>query len=323
LTGPARALVDLASRIPGGRLVAPRTPVILLYHGVPASADDDMCGAVFDEHLAFLKQHCEFVPPTHVEERRRPSDRLRVVLTFDDGFRNNAEVAAPILRRHGVPALFFVTSRHTTPGKYLWFSYLRALERWFPGDGLTFRDTWFDMLPAARGRSIERLQGTLLELTPHPAAMYEAIESELPRLEEFVNPQSLADSYAGMTADQVAELAADPLFSFGIHTADHPFLTKCDRVEALQQVQRNRRWLEDVCGRPCDAIAYPSGDYNDEILEICRQARVKRGYAVIPRSSSCSDMEIPRFGIYAASTAALRFKAHWGAMLRRAGMQLG
>jgi peptidoglycan/xylan/chitin deacetylase (PgdA/CDA1 family) len=303
--------------------VAPRTPVVLLYHGVPMDEADPVSGRAFEQHLAFLSEHCEFVSATQIEDRRSPYERLRLVLTFDDGFRNNADVAAPILRRYGVPALFFVSSRHATRGKYLWFSYLRALERFYPGEELVFRDTTLDMRPTARARSVRGLQATLLSLTPHPSAMYEAIETELPPLEDFVDAQSLADLYSGMTAEQVATLAADPLFSIGIHTEDHPFLTRCEPEEALRQVQRNRKWLEDVCGRPCDKIAYPSGDYDDAILDICRQTRIADGFAVIPRSAHRSRMEIPRIGVYAESTAALGFKAHWGSALRRAGLRVG
>jgi peptidoglycan/xylan/chitin deacetylase (PgdA/CDA1 family) len=303
--------------------VAPRTPVVLLYHGVPVDDRDPVSARAFENQLAFLSEHCEFVSPGQIEDRRSPYQRLRVVLTFDDGFRNNAEVAAPILRRYGVPAVFFDSSRHATRGKYLWFSYLRALERFFPGEELAFRHTSLDMRPAARAESVQWLRRTLLALTPHPTAMYQAIDSELPPLEDFVGAQSLADLYSGMTAEQLATLAADPLFSIGIHTEDHPFLTRCEPDEALRQVQRNQKWIEDVCGRPCDTIAYPGGDYDDAILDMCRQTRIAHGFAVIPRSAHRSGMEIPRIGVYAESTAALGFKAHWGSALRRAGLRVG
>ena len=95
--------------------------------------------------------------------------------------------------------------------------------------------------------------------------MYEAIEEELPRLEDFVSRQKLADCYAGMTAEQVDELSRDPLFSIGVHTVDHPFLSKCRAEEARRQILDNKKWIEKVSDKPCDSIAYPSGDYNAEV----------------------------------------------------------
>src|SRR5688572_20062796 len=98
-----RALVELACsalwRLPSAPLR--RTPVVLLYHGVPRTSErPHLDAAAFDQHVAFLKQHFAPVPITAAGER---SLKARVILTFDDGFRNNCEVVAPILRRHGVP----------------------------------------------------------------------------------------------------------------------------------------------------------------------------------------------------------------------------
>ena len=316
-------VLALAWRFPGARVFASRTTVLLLYHGVPR-AGDGVSAATFDAHIRFLARHFELISPDEADRRRSRQRRLRVCLTFDDGFRNNAEVAAPILRKHGVPATFFISSRHATPGKYLWFSYLRALERWFPGQQLSFRETTFDMTsPDHRRRSIERLSNLLLGLRPHPGAMYAAIERELPRLEDFIAERDLHDGYAGMTAEQVRELASDPLFTVGAHTEDHPFLTRCDEEERRRQLQVNRDWLEAVSGQPCNTIAYPSGDYDSATLRACRDAAFVRGYAVASRIDRTSPMEIPRIGIYSASVEALGFKTQWASALRTCGLPVG
>src|SRR5262249_32078643 len=169
-----------------------------------------------------------------------------------------------------------------TPGKYLWFNYLRALENHFRGHGFYFRGAFIDMSLDQRRSSVSRLSELLLNLTPHPHAMYQAIDEELPQLEDFLSTDELSGCYAGMTADQVGALAADPLFSIGAHTADHPFLTKCGREETFRQIQSNKTWIEQVCNQQCNNIAYPSGDYNANSLERCRDLGFTRGYAVIP-----------------------------------------
>ena len=181
-------IVRYGWRFPFARTLVSRQPVICLYHGVPARD-----GAVFEQHVLFLKRHFELVSPAQLENRRKRLDRLRVLLTFDDGFRNNAEVVAPILRKHDVSAIFFVSSRHAVPGQYLWFSYLSALEDHFRGQELHFRGDFFDMSAGNRRRNLERLQKILLGLLPHPAAMYRAIDEELPRLADFVSDRDVAD----------------------------------------------------------------------------------------------------------------------------------
>jgi len=126
-----------------------------------------------------------------------------------------------------------------------------------------------------------------------------------------------------MTAEQVADLAADPLFSVGVHTTDHPFLTRCQTDEALHQIEDNRTWLESACGRRCDAIAYPSGDYSAELLNVCRREGFVRGYAVSRRISGRSMLELERIGIYSESTDVLGFKVQWAALMRALCLPVG
>jgi peptidoglycan/xylan/chitin deacetylase (PgdA/CDA1 family) len=319
----ANHLLRLAWSFTFAKRFSPRQPVILLYHGVPAAADATLSARVFEQHIHFLNRHFQFVHPADLDRRRAPDERPEILLTFDDGFRNNAEVVAPILRRYSAPAIFFVASRHAVDGKYLWFSHLRALEDFFPETGFSFRGVFFNMSVGERRRSIQRLWKTLLDLRPHPTAMYQALEEELPAMEDFVSPKDLADSHAGMTAEQVAELSADPLFSIGGHTVDHPFLTRCDPAEAVRQMDVNRAWLEAVCGRRCDAFAYPSGDYSPELLDACQKTGFSRGYAVAAAIDRSSPFEIPRIGVYAASTDVLGFKAQWGPLVRRLRLPIG
>jgi peptidoglycan/xylan/chitin deacetylase (PgdA/CDA1 family) len=324
LTKVVRSIRHLGYKLPLQRVLSSRSPIVLLYHGVPRKSDATCIDEVIlEQHILFLKQYCDFVTHEQIGKRRKALDRIRVLLSFDDGMRNHAAVVAPILRRHKVPALFFVCSRHATPGKYLWFTYVRGLERHFAGNGFRFRGEFIDMTPAQRQASVSRLWKFLLTLTPHPAAMYQVIDQELPRLEDFISQQVIADSYAGMTTEQVGEVAADPLFSVGIHTVDHPFLTKCSTQDMRDQIQRNKTWLESICNRSCNMIAYPGGDYNRDVIEYSRNLGIAYGYAVTPNTNSDSLFEIPRFGIYATSLDVLGVKVHWGNYLRRLKVRVG
>jgi peptidoglycan/xylan/chitin deacetylase (PgdA/CDA1 family) len=84
--------------------------VILCYHSVH---DDkpyaSISPAEFERHLSWLRDHCEVVPFS--EASAGPArGRSRVAITFDDGYADNAEIAAPLLLRYGLPATFFLTA---------------------------------------------------------------------------------------------------------------------------------------------------------------------------------------------------------------------
>lgn len=328
IDGPAYAplepLLRAGWRFPGIRALSLRSPVVLLYHGIPRAPRGGALGAeAFERHVSFLAEHFEIVSLEDVAKIRGRAERIRVLLTFDDGFRNNAEVVAPILRSRDTPAVFFVSSRHATSGQYLWFAYFRALRHSYPGESIEFRGQSLDMSPGARRRTVEELRNRVGELEPYPKAMYRVIEEEFPRLETFVPAEEITDRYAGMTAEQVSELGSDPLFTVGTHAVDHPFLTKCGAAEMARQIDENKRWIEEATGRRCDVVAYPHGDYDGAVLEHCRSVGFEHGFAVDPRVRSDDLLERPRIGVYSTSTDALGFKVQWGNLMRLARVRVG
>ena len=91
-----------------------RTLRVLMYHKI-----NDVPGnpttvpvSVFDEQMAMIRElgyrpvDLDAVLAHYVD--RRPLPDKAVLITFDDGYRDNLEHAVPILRRHGYPAVLFV-----------------------------------------------------------------------------------------------------------------------------------------------------------------------------------------------------------------------
>jgi peptidoglycan/xylan/chitin deacetylase (PgdA/CDA1 family) len=291
-------------------------PFTLYYHGVPRyKGREGFDAEAFEKQITFAKRRYKFISVKDLLTGRAGAVSRPMLLTFDDGFRNNAENAAPILRRHNVPATFFISSRHCTPGKYLWFSYLKAFQAWFPGKGITIDGSFISLSASMRERGMEEITSRLLALRPHPSAMYAAIETALPPLEEFVPRTVLDDHYEGMTREQIVNLARDPLFTIGGHTSDHPYLTSCHSAEIGKQISENKKWLEDVTGRPCDVFAYPLGDFNKEIMEQCRLLGFQYAFGVEVNPVTERSFAIQRVGVYSCSLVPLAIKISLGQWL--------
>src|SRR5579863_6664983 len=102
---------ELAWRLAPPRCFSARDPVTLVYHGIPRrSSRGEIDADVLDRQILFLVETFELVSARSLN-RTAWGGKGRVLLTFDDGFRNNFEVAAPILKKYGAPALFFVSTR--------------------------------------------------------------------------------------------------------------------------------------------------------------------------------------------------------------------
>lgn len=88
---------------------------ILVYHRVNDVSRDNLTTSTarFAEHLETLKRHYPVLglsaAVTALREGRYLGPNV-VVITFDDGYADNHDNAAPILERFGLPATFFVTA---------------------------------------------------------------------------------------------------------------------------------------------------------------------------------------------------------------------
>jgi peptidoglycan/xylan/chitin deacetylase (PgdA/CDA1 family) len=130
-----------------GRLLAPRITV-LLFHRVNDDVRDNLTVGIeqFERQMTLLARHCELMTIEQVLATSTVprSSKPLVAVTFDDGYRDNFQHAAPILRRHGIPAAFFVATgivdseqrfphdvkRGNPPIPVMNWDQIRALRRW-------------------------------------------------------------------------------------------------------------------------------------------------------------------------------------------------
>jgi peptidoglycan/xylan/chitin deacetylase (PgdA/CDA1 family) len=85
--------------------------VVLCYHSVhPRPSYLGLTPELFDEHLAWLQEHCQVVSLAELVAGPRRRGGPYVAITFDDGYADNHTQALALLRARGLPASFFVTA---------------------------------------------------------------------------------------------------------------------------------------------------------------------------------------------------------------------
>lgn len=92
-------------------------------------------------------------------EDRRPLPRRSFAVTFDDGYRNNYDYAWPVLRKHQVPATFFLATRYLDGHDPFPF------EDWRPAKRGALPPCYWQAL--SRGQCFEMRDGGLIEFGSH------------------------------------------------------------------------------------------------------------------------------------------------------------
>jgi len=188
-----------------------------------------------------------------------PAARRFAVVTFDDGYRDNREIARPIFRRHGIPFTVFVTSGFVDRTTMLWWKVVEEVVGMVPV--LTFDlGAGPEVFETASRAAKDSVANRILcwARTADPGLVFERVE----RLAGEVGLDPLRPTrHEIMTRAELAELAADPLVTIGAHTRTHPNIRRLDRAAALQEMAGSADDLAGMIGRRPRFFAYPYGSH--------------------------------------------------------------
>jgi len=247
---------------------------ILIYHQVLERKDplrpSEPSVAEFTRQMQLVSRYLHPLPLARAVELlqagRLPGNA--VAITFDDGYCNNLQRAAPVLARLGIPATFFVTTGFM--------------------HGAMWNDQLIELVRHCQGRTLDldRLAQAPVVLDS-TAACLQAIQNLLGQLKHrpWQERRELATALLGdhglrplqglmMDAPQIRELHRLG-FEIGGHTHDHPILAVQSAAEQRDQIAINKEQLEVIIGEPLRGFAYPNGrphaDFNDESVSAVRE----------------------------------------------------
>jgi peptidoglycan/xylan/chitin deacetylase (PgdA/CDA1 family) len=281
------------------RLCPWRGLTVLLYHRVArreaiGELDPDLVDATpeeFDRQMAVLRRHFTPVRLGDVVAAARggaPLPPNAVIVTFDDGYRDNHDEALPILRRHGMTAVFFVSTAHVAERRLYWWERIAILVRRTAKTAIALAypsQLALDLSgPAARRAAIRKLTAIVKD---HPRLDLDRFLVELGSACEVAwtaeEDRRLADA-AVMTWDEVRALERAGM-DVASHTANHRVLQTLAPGELDRELLGSRLELEAVLGHPVHAIAYPVGRpiaLDEAIRGAIRRAGYTLGFTTTP-----------------------------------------
>jgi peptidoglycan/xylan/chitin deacetylase (PgdA/CDA1 family) len=270
-------LLRIAGRLQG------RNAAILMYHSV---MEDPQRQVAFLGHTVHSRQvfraQMELLArnyrPASLDEVRnfvRGEAELpvrAVVVTFDDGYTDNYEIAAPILNEVGVPATFYATvecvDRRTLP----WPARLRFAFH------TTKKGSWTDvsgkMWPLGSG--VERENALLLSCDECCRLAGAAQEKYVARVEEEMDSRVPVESgELMMNYEQIRALVAQGHI-VGSHTMTHPNMAYVSAEDARREMTASKQRLEQQLNAAVVHFSYPcpalSPHWTEQTVAVSRHA---------------------------------------------------
>ncbi|MEX8495191.1 polysaccharide deacetylase family protein [Sphaerotilus sp.] len=216
-------------------------------------------------------------------------------ITFDDGYRDNHDLALPLLREYKLPATVFVATGYLNGGRMFNDSVVETVRRLDTGE--------IDLSRVGLGKRLVS-----------DVSSRRTLISELTKAVKYLDPVERDDfcedlcRRAGshlptdlMMDDKHVKAMSDAGVDIGGHTVNHPILARVDSHVALHEIETNRDHLTALTGRQPLCFAYPNGKPNLDYTAAHARMVTSAGYkaavstAVGVASDDADSFQLPRF----------------------------
>lgn len=248
---------------------------ILYYHGIKNDNDFEKLSGP-NKHL-FVKK-TKFIEQMNYLKKKKINvislDELyrldfkplkhSVVLTFDDGYKDNLNIVYPILKEKNYPFTIYLVSKILRENPWVWWieawSQLEKIDKiFFEGNTLKLDSEFL------KTKFFEKLKKKLKRLT---------VDDQKKLIREIFSLKELSDMKSiFLNSNDIDILIKDDLVTIGSHTYEHLCLKKFDKDKVDNQIIDSKKFLEEKFKVPIRHFSFPYGQnedinfYEDQMLK--------------------------------------------------------
>jgi peptidoglycan/xylan/chitin deacetylase (PgdA/CDA1 family) len=227
----------------------------------------------FENQIRFLKKHFNFCYPEEFFGGKCKKG-INLLITFDDGYKDNYDIAVPILRKYNIPTIFFLATKYIINNDFLLHDKVRYLIQ----ENLI--DSSYSSIP------------TQMYLGKNNYNEDDAKEINKVFAQHSPNIRLM------MNIDEVKKLI-QYRFKIGNHTHDHIGLSFYSKTRQEETINTAHKIIEENLQVKDKYIAYPNGLFDKNTLEILRDLNIKYGFTIIGGDNKLGDSKykLKRIGI--------------------------
>lgn len=243
----------------------------IIFYGHRVTDDDEGClqglrPSWLAEQLDYLSRHYHFISLSKLidyYERRESIPPNSVVMTFDDGFRDNFTNAYPILQQYHVPATVFLATGCVSSGDLPWPQQVGYLFQKTKVDRLCHVMTQKIPVILKSPRDRNAARATVMKVLGHmPRVERERSVAELSELLQVGIPRDRM-----LTWDQVKTMQSGGI-EFGAHSFSHPWMPLLSLEEARWEMEASLQDIQRHCGGIRHPFAFPAGSRTPDLVKL-------------------------------------------------------
>jgi peptidoglycan/xylan/chitin deacetylase (PgdA/CDA1 family) len=263
--------------------------IIFNYHRIrdnnkPELFDDGLFGPDaerFEQEMKWIKKETRILSEEELIDiiyHKKPIKEICSMITFDDGYRDNFDIAYPILKKLNIPAMFFIPTYQLSERQVGWWDIVAYLIKNTTLSRFKFQQNDYHINDPKN-----LIKKFISEIKSIKSEEVENYISNLANALKLPLPDKELQSSELMTWDQV-KILSDNGMAIGSHSHDHSILSKQDGKTLEKQLKKSVDILESVLGKEIKSIAYPVGGYdhfNSETKTVTKDIGFKLGFSYL------------------------------------------
>jgi len=273
--------------------------IIFNYHrirgnNVNTHFDDSVFGpdaTRFRQEMEWLKKETRILSEDELIDIVYNKKRVKEVcsmITFDDGYRDNFEIAYPILRDLKIPAMFFIPTHQINTRQVGWWDIVAYLFKQTELKHFMFQNIEYGI--SDKSLLIKYFNNQIKSLESH------LVDGFLIQLSESLKvpfPSIELQSKEMMTWEQV-KLVSNNGITIGSHSHDHSILSRQSAATLTAQLSKSIDILENKIDKKIRSIAYPVGGYqhfNQVTKDVSKELGFKLGFSFLTGINSKDEID--------------------------------
>ncbi|KKC04553.1 polysaccharide deacetylase family protein [Mycobacterium nebraskense] len=285
------------------------TLAIVMFHGVEDEPLSPVCrhvhgSVLYRRELEYVRRHFNILPLEEALDRLAEGTLppRAMAITFDDGTRNLATHAVPVLRELGLPAAVFLATGPMGSGETLWPDRL-----WLA----IARTAAAEVDLAALGLGTRSLDGIANRAKAYAAAVEGlkdlADADRITVLDEVLGALGHRDGgdvgpFRMLSWDEARGMAGDGLVTLHPHSVTHPILARCGDDKVEREIADSCAALERETGCAATIFAYPNGrpqDFDTRAKDVLRGRGIRWALSTTAGLADrrCDPLALPRLAV--------------------------
>lgn len=245
---------------------------IIVFHGIDKVGETRynsrfVSEQYFEDFILNITKNYNVISLDDFYNKKFKPNTLNIALTFDDGYANNFKYAIPILKKHNIPASFYITTIHNE-NEFLWPDFIDLVSFYSDKKTITFNGKEFVKNKKEFYSGNKSLKSELKRVSfDKIQQVYEIFNDDWQKIKQ----KKLDDYWQLMTEDQIKEIAKHPLFTIGSHGSTHTNLVAISTHDSKEEILHSKKELEKICNTKITEFAFPFGYYSEELVDYCSE----------------------------------------------------